>query len=196
MKGEKNIYDWHCINLVTRNTTGWRNGMIPTSGIKWDGPNCNTNTDQTSDQICTWFWLADNIGFGKIKIRQNTLSVMCCCELGRPWPYSGSVQPQHKKMSRWVMTPHHYHDPYRPNDNGHERQPNEHNRLGLELKLSEYISHTYDIIDMLVIGVHQLGNCCHPIKHGNEMVLRFPKIKTWYCYDILERTWIPAWEQR
>ena len=81
------------------------------------------------------------------------------------------------------MTPHHYHDPYRPNDNGHERQPNEHNRLGLELKLSEYISHTYDIIDMLVIGVHQLGNCCHPIKHGNEMVLKFPKIKISYCND-------------
>ena len=32
---------------------------------------------------------------------------------------------------------------------------------------------------MLVIGVHQLGNCCHPIKHGNEMAVRFPKV----CYE-------------
>ena len=118
------------------------------------------------------------------KFRQNTLSVMCCYELERPWPYSGNVQPQHKKMSRWVMIPHHYHDPYRPNDNEPERQPNEHNRLGPELKLSEYISHTYDIIDMLVIGVHQLGNYCHPIKHGNEMAVRFPK--NWYWTNILK----------
>ena len=88
------------------------------------------------------------------------------------------------------MTPHHYHDLYRPNDNEHERQPNEHNKLVLELKLSEYISHTYDIIDMLVIGVHQLGNCCHPIKHGNEMVLRFPKNQNLILLMIFIRTYL------
>jgi hypothetical protein len=52
----------------------------------------------------------------------------------------------------------------------HEMQQDEHNKLVLVLIPNVYIVRMYDIIDMLMLEVHQQKNDYHPIKHDNVMV--------------------------
>ncbi len=49
-------------------------------------------------------------------------------------------------------------------------QQDERNKLVLELIPNGYNEHMYDIIDRLMLEVHQQKNDYHPIKHDNVMV--------------------------
>jgi len=59
---------------------------------------------------------------------------------------------------------------FQSNDISREMQQDEHNKLVLVLIQNVYIVHMYDIIDMLMLEVHQQKNDYHPIKHDNVMV--------------------------
>ena len=65
------------------------------------------------------------------------------------------------------------------NDTVREMQPNEHNKPVQELTPNVYIVHMYDIIDRLMLAVHQQKNDYHPIRHDNvmdEMYLEYPHV--------------------
>jgi hypothetical protein len=65
------------------------------------------------------------------------------------------------------------------NDNEHEMRLNERSTLALELTLSVYIEHKYDIIDKLELVIHRQKNDYHPKAHDNvtvEMFLECPHV--------------------